>query len=78
MWIPILLAAVIDLSPEAAARATANHLPAIQVAVGNSKALIANGAAGVAIEGRKIAVTNGDAFHIGSCTKPFTATVIIA
>jgi CubicO group peptidase (beta-lactamase class C family) len=72
----ILLAAVIDLSSEASARATAAHLPAVQATVANARGLVAHGSAGVAVLGGRVHVTNRDAFHIGSCAKPFTATIV--
>ncbi len=72
----VLLASVIDLSTELRAHAQASHVPAMQATVVDSSGIIAHGAAGVAVLGRPGAVNVRDAFHIGSCAKPFTATVM--
>jgi hypothetical protein len=37
--------------------------------------LVAHAAAGVTVRNGSAAVTTGDAFHIGSCTNPFTAMI---
>jgi D-alanyl-D-alanine carboxypeptidase len=66
---------VADLSAELAQRAREAHLPAVQAAVIDHAGLVAHGAAGVTVLNGTVAVTTGDAFHIGSCTKPFTATL---
>ena len=62
----LLLAAVVDLSSELKIAAEAAHVPAMQATVVRGEGIIAHGAFGAAV---------GDAFHIGSCTKPFTATI---
>jgi len=64
---PLLLASVIDLSPELRETAQNAHLPAMQATVTRSAGIVAHGVAGARI---------GDAFHIGSCAKPFTATIV--
>jgi CubicO group peptidase (beta-lactamase class C family) len=66
---------VADLSSELAQRAKDAGLPAVQAAVINHEGLVAHGAAGVTVLNGSAAVATGDAFHIGSCTKPFTATL---
>jgi CubicO group peptidase (beta-lactamase class C family) len=66
---------VADLSAELAQRARDAGLPAVQAAVINHARLLAHGAAGVTVLNGSAKVTTGDAFHIGSCTKPFTATI---
>jgi CubicO group peptidase (beta-lactamase class C family) len=63
----LLLATVLDLSPELQTTAQETHLPAIQAAVAKSEGLHAHGAVGARVE---------DAFHIGSCAKPFAATLV--
>ena len=63
----LLLAAVVDLSSDLRAAAQKAGLPAMQASVADANGIIAHGAWGA---------TNTDAFHIGSCTKPITATVI--
>jgi CubicO group peptidase (beta-lactamase class C family) len=67
MLTALILAAVVDLSSELKTAAAAAHVPAMQATVINSGGLVAHGAAGADV---------GDAFHIGSCTKPFTATLL--
>ena len=65
--IAIVLAAVINLSTDVEQARKENNLPALSVSVVNSQGLVAHGASGAKID---------DAFHIGSCTKPITATMI--
>ena len=65
--IAIVLAAVINLSTDVEQARKENNLPALSVAVVNSQGLVAHGAAGA---------KTSDSFHIGSCTKPITATMI--
>jgi CubicO group peptidase (beta-lactamase class C family) len=72
----LLFASTIDLSAELSAAAQAAHLPAIQATVTRSRGIVAHGAAGIVELGRQDPVTNDDAFHIGSCSKPFTATIV--
>ena len=67
---------VADLSAELAQRARDAGLPAVQAAVINYDGLVAHGAAGVTVLNGLARVTTDDAFHIGSCTKPFTATIV--
>jgi CubicO group peptidase (beta-lactamase class C family) len=67
--------AVVDLSPDLRTASAAAALPAMQATVVNSRGLVAHGAAGLTVLGGTQAVTNRDAFHIGSCAKPFTATL---
>ena len=63
----LLLATVLDISADVEKARKEANLPALSVSVVNSKGLIAHGAAGA---------STTDAFHIGSCTKPITATMI--
>jgi CubicO group peptidase (beta-lactamase class C family) len=72
----LVLAAVVDLSADLRAAALKAGLPAIQASVVDAKGLVAHGAWGTTIQSGNQAVSNSDAFHIGSCTKPITATVI--
>ena len=51
-------------------------LPAIAAAIISSDGSITSAATGVRIQGKKIPVKAGDAFSVGSITKPMTATVI--
>jgi len=51
-------------------------LPALAAAVIVDGHLAALGAVGVRKAGTDVAVTRGDAFHIGSCTKAMTATLL--
>ena len=72
----LLLATAVDLSPELKATVQATHLPGIQATVTRSNGIAAHGVAGTVILGRPNAVRINDAFHIGSCVKPFTATIV--
>jgi CubicO group peptidase (beta-lactamase class C family) len=63
----LFLAAVLNISADVEQARKANNLPALSVSVVNAKGLVAHGAAGASTK---------DAFHIGSCTKPITATAI--
>jgi CubicO group peptidase (beta-lactamase class C family) len=76
MLAAFILAATVDLSAELKTRIDAVHLPAMQATVVTSGGIVAHGSAGVTKLGTTEQVTNADAFHIGSCTKPFTATII--
>ncbi|HEX7190382.1 MAG TPA: serine hydrolase domain-containing protein [Thermoanaerobaculia bacterium] len=76
MFAAIILAATVDLSAELKSRIDAAHLPAMQATVVTRDGIVAHGAAGITKLGATDAVTNADAFHIGSCTKPFTATIL--
>ncbi len=51
-------------------------VPALVAAVGHADGSIETGAVGVRVLGRPEKVTPDDRFHIGSVTKPMTATVI--
>ncbi len=53
-----------------------HHLPGMSAAVVRGGKLTAIGAAGVRARGHDEAVTIDDKFHLGSCTKSMTATVI--
>ncbi len=72
----LLFATAIDLAAELNAVAQAAHLPAIQATVTRSSGIVAHGAAGIVKLGSAKTVTSDDAFHIGSCSKPFTATIV--
>ena len=63
----LALAAIIDISADLQAAAQKAGLPAMQASVADANGIVAHGAFGS---------TDRDAFHIGSCTKPITATVI--
>ena len=52
------------------------ELPAIAAAVTRMEETIAASATGVRIMGKRAKVTVEDRFHIGSVTKPMTATMI--
>jgi D-alanyl-D-alanine carboxypeptidase len=52
------------------------NLPAIAAAVVRADNIVTGGAAGVRIIGSPVQVTVEDRFHIGSVTKPMTATMI--
>ncbi len=64
-----------DVSPQLRKALESGAAPGIVAAVVSSDQLIAVGAAGMRKRGSKIAVTTGDKFHIGSCTKAMTATL---
>jgi len=72
----LLLAAVLNISDVAREAIEKNHLPAMSITVMNADGLVAEGVAGVRKMGAPAAVRQGDAFHIGSCTKPITATIV--
>jgi D-alanyl-D-alanine carboxypeptidase len=52
------------------------NLPAISAAVVDSERVLVTGAAGVRVVGQLNRVTINDRFHIGSLTKPMTATMM--
>lgn len=54
----------------------AEHVPAIAAAVMRGDRIIASGAVGVMEEGKDERVTVASRFHIGSCTKAVTATML--
>jgi CubicO group peptidase (beta-lactamase class C family) len=70
----LLAIALTDISRELQTAANDAHVPAMQAAAATSDGLVADGAAGTTILGGSTRVRRADAFHIGSCTKPFTAT----
>ena len=51
-------------------------VPALVASVGHADGSIATGAVGVRVLGKPQQVTPDDEFHVGSVTKPMTATVI--
>jgi len=53
-----------------------HEVPALVASVGHADGSIETGAVGVRILGKSAKVTPDDKFHIGSVTKPMTATVI--
>ena len=53
-----------------------HELPALAAAVITDGRLSALGATGVRKAGTNVSVTRSDAFHIGSCTKAMTATLL--
>jgi CubicO group peptidase (beta-lactamase class C family) len=72
----LLLAAVLNISDVAKDAIAKNHLPAMAITVMNADGLVAEGVAGVRKMGSPELVKQNDAFHIGSCTKPITATIV--
>lgn len=72
----VLATSVTDISSDVEAARKANNLPALAVSVVNARGLVAHGVAGVRKIGAPARASISDAFHIGSCTKPMTATVI--
>jgi CubicO group peptidase (beta-lactamase class C family) len=54
----------------------AHHVPALAAAIVQGDRLVAIGAVDVRKGGDSVRVTVGDRFHIGSCTKSMTATLI--
>ncbi|MBV8516366.1 MAG: beta-lactamase family protein [Acidobacteria bacterium] len=72
----LLLAAVLNISDVAKDAIAKNHLPAMSITVMNADGLVAQGVAGVRKMGSRARVKQDDAFHIGSCTKPITATIV--
>ena len=74
--IAVLLAAILNLNDVASAQIAKYRLPAMSIAVVNAEGLIAEGVAGVRKAGGDAKVGVSDAFHIGSCTKPITATLV--
>lgn len=63
----LVLAAVVDLSSDLRAAAEKAGVPAMQATVVGASGIVAHGASGATVD---------DPFHIGSCTKPITATMI--
>src|SRR5262245_8148782 len=53
-----------------------HQVPALVASVGHADGSIQTGAVGVRVLGKPQTVTSDDEFHIGSVTKPMTATVI--
>jgi CubicO group peptidase (beta-lactamase class C family) len=72
----LVLAAVVDLSADLHAAAVKAGLPAMQASVADANGIVAQGAWGSAKGPDGPPVSNADAFHIGSCTKPMTATML--
>jgi len=72
----LVLASVVDLSPELRTAADRASLPAIQATVTKSAGNGASGTTGIAVLDRPMRVRATDPFHIGSCAKPFTATIV--
>jgi CubicO group peptidase (beta-lactamase class C family) len=65
-----------DLTPLLEPIRARHNVPALAGAIIDGEALIAAGATGVRETGRDERVTIDDCFHIGSCTKAMTATLI--
>lgn len=53
-----------------------NELPALAAVVFDERGVIARGVTGLREFGREVAVTDQDKFHLGSCTKAMTATLV--
>lgn len=64
-----------DLSPALADIIKDSKTPGIVAAVIHNNRIIARGCAGLRAAGSDALVTTDDRFHIGSCTKAFTATL---
>ena len=71
----LLLATAVDLHAELARAVETYHVPAISATVTRADGVVAHGVSGVRVAGRPDLVRIDDAFHIGSCTKPFVATL---
>ena len=67
---------VADLSDRLAPIIRTHDIPGMVVAVLRDGKVVATGAAGLRMRGGEEGVTVGDDFHIGSCTKSMTATLI--
>jgi CubicO group peptidase (beta-lactamase class C family) len=65
-----------EISRLLAAVRAAHQVPALVASVGHADGSIQTGAVGVRVLGKPQPVTPDDEFHIGSVTKPMTATVI--
>lgn len=72
----IFAATLTDLAPLLEPIRTQYHLPALVAAVIKDGQIQARGATGVRKVGDETPVTVGDQFHLGSCTKAMTATLI--
>jgi CubicO group peptidase (beta-lactamase class C family) len=67
---------VADLSPVLAAMRREHKVPGIVAVVSDRERVIAEGADGVRVLGRPEPIRARDVVHIGSVTKPFTATLL--
>jgi CubicO group peptidase (beta-lactamase class C family) len=65
-----------DLSAEFEKIRAANKIPSLAGAIVTIDGVIALGASGLRADGRPEPVTPGDRYHLGSCTKAMTATLI--
>jgi CubicO group peptidase (beta-lactamase class C family) len=65
-----------EISGILSAAMAGKQVPGMAAAVAHAEGPVLAGAAGVRILGKPEAITPGDRFHIGSVTKPMTATVI--
>lgn len=68
--------AIVDLTAPVEAQRARRELPALGAAVWRGAELIAIGVSGVRKDGAPITVTATDAWHLGSCTKAMTGTLI--
>ncbi len=71
-------AEVRDLSPLLAERVAAEGMPALTAWISNGERTIARGVAGVRVRGGAAPATLDDLWHIGSCTKSMTASLMVA
>lgn len=67
---------IVDLTATLEMQRALRGLPALGAAVWRGEALIALGASGVRKDGALTSVTATDAWHLGSCTKAMTGTLI--
>ncbi len=67
-----------DLAPVLRPLRDAHDMPALAGAIVRGDRLVALGAVGVRRRGTETSVTPADRFHLGSCTKSMTATLIAA
>ena len=65
-----------DLAPQLEELLVESEVPGIGAAIVTSEGLIALGVAGVRERGSAASLLPGDRFHVGSCTKPMTATLL--
>ena len=75
-WAAPAIAGEIDVASALEAIRSKHKLPAIAAAVADDERIIASAAIGVRRLGESTSVELQDRFHIGSCTKAMTATMI--
>lgn len=75
-WPPHALAGELDLASVLEVIRSKHKLPAIAAAVADDERIVASAAIGVRRLGEPASVEFHDRFHVGSCTKAMTATMI--